>query len=50
MIYILGSIGAGKTSLTKVLSEDMQAPAYYEDVEGNGMIANMLLKILWCRR
>ncbi|EPC74687.1 Deoxyguanosine kinase, partial [Lacticaseibacillus paracasei subsp. paracasei Lpp126] len=24
MIYILGSIGAGKTSLTKVLSEDMQ--------------------------
>ena len=44
MIYILGSIGAGKTSLTKVLSEDMQAPAYYEDVEGNGMIANMLQK------
>ncbi|MFD1430792.1 deoxynucleoside kinase [Lacticaseibacillus mingshuiensis] len=44
MIYILGSIGAGKTSLTKVLSEDLQAPAYYEDVEGNGMIANMLQK------
>ena len=37
MIYILGSIGAGKTSLTKVLSADMEAPAYYEDVEGNGM-------------
>ena len=44
MIYILGSIGAGKTSLTKVLSADMEAPAYYEDVEGNGMIANMLQK------
>ena len=43
-IYILGSIGAGKTSLTKVLSADMEAPAYYEDVEGNRMIANMLQK------
>lgn len=44
MIYILGSIGAGKTSLTKILAEDLAAPAYYEDVEGNGMIANMLSK------
>ncbi len=44
MIYILGSIGAGKTSLTKILAEDLAAPAYYEDVEGNGMIANMLAK------
>ncbi|WP_179395083.1 deoxynucleoside kinase [Lacticaseibacillus absianus] len=44
MIYILGSIGAGKTSLTRLLSEDLGTPAYYEDVEGNGMIANMLKK------
>ncbi|WP_262316157.1 deoxynucleoside kinase [Lacticaseibacillus parakribbianus] len=44
MIYILGSIGAGKTSLTRLLSADLAAPAYYEDVEGNGMIANMLQK------
>lgn len=44
MIYILGSIGAGKTSLTRILSKDLAAPAYYEDVEGNGMIANMLNK------
>lgn len=44
MIYILGSIGAGKTSLTKILSADLNAPAYYEDVEGNGMIAKMLQK------
>ncbi|WP_461215837.1 deoxynucleoside kinase [Lacticaseibacillus sp. GG6-2] len=44
MIYILGSIGAGKTSLTRILSQDLNAPAYYEDVEGNGMIANMLQK------
>ncbi len=44
MIYILGSIGAGKTSLTKLLSADLGTPAYYEDVEGNGMIAKMLQK------
>lgn len=44
MIYILGSIGAGKTSLTRLLSEDLGTPAYYEDIEGNGMIANMLQK------
>ena len=44
MIYILGSISAGKTSLTRLLSADMGTPAYYEDVEGNGMIANLLDK------
>ncbi|WP_203624163.1 MULTISPECIES: deoxynucleoside kinase [unclassified Lacticaseibacillus] len=44
MIYILGSIGAGKTSLTKILSQDLNSSAFYEDVEGNGMIANMLQK------
>ncbi|MFT8337011.1 deoxynucleoside kinase [Schleiferilactobacillus harbinensis] len=44
MIYILGSIGAGKTSLTRILAQDLQAPAYYEDVENNVMISNMLKK------
>lgn len=46
MIDFLGSIGAGKTSLNKVLTADMEAPAYYEDVEGNGMIAHMLQKLV----
>lgn len=41
MIYVLGSIGAGKTSLTELLAKDMQVPAYYEDVD-NGLIKNML--------
>ena len=49
MIYILGSIGAGKTSLTKILSADLNAPAYYEDVEGNGMIAKNAAEILFRR-
>jgi len=41
MIYLLGSIGSGKTSLTKMLSEDMKVPAYYEDIN-NGLIKGML--------
>lgn len=41
MIYILGSIGSGKTSLTHRLSQDMGTKAYYEDVN-NGLIKNML--------
>lgn len=44
MIYILGSISAGKTSLTRLLSADMGTTGYYEDVEGNGMITNLLTK------
>lgn len=44
MIYILGSIGSGKTSLTRALSEDLQSPAYYEDIGGNKMIGDMLKK------
>lgn len=41
MIYILGSIGSGKTSLTQRLSEDMGTKAYYEDIN-NGLIKDML--------
>jgi deoxyadenosine/deoxycytidine kinase len=44
MIYILGSIGAGKTSLTKILAKDLAAPAYYEQIENNGLISQMLKK------
>ena len=44
MIYILGSIGSGKTSLTKVLSKELGSPAYYEDISGNKMIGDMLKK------
>lgn len=42
MIYIMGTIAAGKTSLAKILAEDLQSPVYYEDVENNGLIINML--------
>lgn len=41
MIYIVGSIGSGKSTLTKLLSEDMRTNSYYEDVN-NGLIKNML--------
>lgn len=41
MIYVLGSIAAGKTSLTQLLAKDMRVPAYYEDIN-NGLIKNML--------
>lgn len=44
MIYIMGTIAAGKTSLAKILAEDLQSPVYYEDVESNGLILNMLQK------
>lgn len=44
MIYIMGTIAAGKTSLAKILANDLQAPVYYEDVENNGLILNMLEK------
>lgn len=44
MIYIMGTIAAGKTSLAKILAEDLQAPVYYEDIENNGLILNMLKK------
>lgn len=41
MIYIVGSIGSGKSTLTKLLSDDMRTKSYYEDVN-NGLIKNML--------
>ena len=44
MIYILGSIGAGKSTLTSLLAEDLGSSAYYENVDGNGMIHDMLEK------
>ena len=42
--YILGSIGSGKTSLTQLLAKDMAVTPYYEDVEGNKLIKDMLQK------
>ena len=44
MLYILGSIGAGKTSLTNLLAKDLESSAYYEDISGNNMIGSMLEK------
>lgn len=44
MLYILGSIGAGKTSLTDILSKDLGSEAYYEDISGNHMVGSMLEK------
>lgn len=41
MLYILGSIGAGKTTLTQMLAKDMWVNAYYEDVN-NGLVRDML--------
>lgn len=41
MIYIASTIGGGKSSLTKYLSEDLGTTAYYEDVN-NGLVKGML--------
>jgi len=38
MIYVNASIGAGKSSLVKILSEDLGTPAFFEEVEGNEML------------
>lgn len=43
IIYILGSIGAGKTSFTKLLHDNFNFPVHYEDVN-NGLIKGMLNK------
>lgn len=40
----MGSIGSGKTSLTEILSKELNSPAYYEDISGNKMIGDMLKK------
>jgi len=41
MIYVIGSIGAGKSTLTRILSADMGVPSYYEDIN-NGLIKGTL--------
>lgn len=38
MIYVNAVIGAGKTSLVKLLSEDLGTKAFYEDVSGLPML------------
>lgn len=38
MLVLAGTIGAGKTSLTKMLSEHLGTPAYYESVENNRIL------------
>lgn len=43
MIYIIGSIGAGKSSLTELLAKDLNVPYYLESVD-NGLIKGMLRK------
>lgn len=43
MIYILGSISSGKSSLTRILSDFLGSQPYYEDVN-NGLIKGMLDK------
>ena len=44
MIYIMAPIGGGKSSLTKLLSDDLGSTPYYEDISGNSMIGSMLEK------
>ena len=41
MIYILGSIGSGKSSITQILAQDLGSTPYYEDVN-NGLIKGLL--------
>lgn len=43
MIYVIGSISAGKSSLTEVLSKDLGTTAYLESID-NGLIKGMLRK------
>lgn len=43
MIYIIGSIGSGKTSLTEILAQDLKVPYYMESID-NGLIKGMLRK------
>lgn len=40
MIYIIGSISAGKTTLTKMLAGELGTPYYLEDID-NGLVSNM---------
>ena len=41
IIYVIGSISAGKSSLTEILAKDLNSTPYYEDVN-NGLIKGML--------
>ncbi len=38
MIVLAGTIGAGKSSLTKFISEKLQGAAYYESIEDNEVL------------
>lgn len=38
MLVLAGTIGAGKTSLTHMLSDHLQTPAYYESVDDNQIL------------
>lgn len=38
MIVLAGTIGAGKTSLTKLLSEHLESTGYYESVDDNEIL------------
>lgn len=41
MIYVIGSISAGKSTFSKMLADDLGSDFYLEDIE-NGLIKNML--------
>ncbi len=38
MLVLAGPIGAGKTSLTTILAQHLQAPAFYESVDDNEIL------------
>ncbi|WP_268912613.1 deoxynucleoside kinase [Lentilactobacillus sp. SPB1-3] len=38
MLVLAGTIGAGKTSLTQMLSDHLSTPAYYESVDNNKIL------------
>ena len=38
MLVLAGTIGAGKTSLTHMLSDHLHTPAYYESVDDNQIL------------
>ncbi|GLB46594.1 deoxyadenosine kinase [Philodulcilactobacillus myokoensis] len=38
MIVLAGTIGAGKTSLTRILADHLHTPAYYESVKKNPIL------------
>ena len=38
MIVLAGTIGAGKSSLTDLIAEKLNSPAYYESIEDNKVL------------